>query len=134
MPRCKDMPRQAANKYDKLKNIPLHPVDCAYREQQGKNEETGRISDDVVSYQYCRNDTRGQLSAGDLKGNKKRPKRKNHKAKCRGNDGIEHRLGAIAPTSRKAQPSQPSKRCNMRVAISSNGIAINGTIQSEDLR
>ena len=64
----------------------------------------------TLSRQYRRMYTRGQLSACNLKGNKERAKRKNYKAKCRGNDGIEHRLGVTAPTSRKAQSSQPSKR------------------------
>src|SRR4249919_510477 len=107
--KCRDAnnSKASANKSDKLKNTPLHLVECAYREQQGKNEETGRVSDHIVAHQYRRNDTRGQLSACNLKGNKERAKRKNYKAKCRGNDGIEHRLGATCAHVQES-PAKPA--------------------------
>jgi len=106
MLRAKDS-KAGGDKNDKLKNISLHFVECAYREQQGKNEETGRVPDHIVAHQYCRNDSRGQLSACNLKGNKERSKRKNYKAKCRGNDGIEHRLGATCAHVQE-RPAKPA--------------------------
>jgi len=70
----------SSDENDKLEYTPLHSVESAHCEKQGKNEETGRVPDDVVSNQYGCDNSGSQLSACHLKGNEERSKRKNYKA------------------------------------------------------
>src|SRR5262249_23214601 len=94
------------DKDGKLKDLVLHSVQRAYPEQKGKNEKAGRVPDDVIPNQYGGDDAGSELSAGNLKGDKKRSKRKNNKAQCRCDDHVEHRLGPGLPEV-KETPTEP---------------------------
>src|SRR4029453_17253748 len=85
-------PKASGDKQNELKDSILYPVNCAYREQERENEKSGRVPDDVVSQQYCCNDSRSQLPACHLESDKQRPKRKDHETqRCR-YQRVEHRL------------------------------------------
>src|SRR5262249_51823126 len=65
---------------DELWHLVFSPVHRTDGEQQRKNEQTSRVSDNVVAHQYGGNDTRSHLSAGNLKRDKKRSKSEDDKA------------------------------------------------------
>src|SRR5262245_11326277 len=96
-----------SHKQNKLKNGVLNPVDRAYCEEECKDEKSGRVPDDVVSQQDGGNNSRSQLSACNLQGNKQRSEREDHETQRCGDQRVEHRLRARNAEAQK-RPAKPS--------------------------